>query len=103
VDGAGEWFCFWGITLPLLRPVLALVLVLSMIGSFQVFDTVAVTTKGGPVNATRVVYYYIFEKAFNHYAFGYAAAMGVVLIAVLAVVTLIQLRLMRAGQSDLSS
>ena len=46
---------FWRITLPLLRPVLVLVLVITVIGSFQIFDTVAVTTKGGPINATKVI------------------------------------------------
>ena len=63
---------FWRITLPLLRPVLVLVLVVTMIGSFQIFDTVAVTTQGGPVNATRVIYYYIYEQAFTRFDFGYA-------------------------------
>ena len=48
VDGASEWSSFWRITLPLLRPVLALVLVITVIGSFQVFDTVAVTTRRRP-------------------------------------------------------
>ncbi|SPL91413.1 N-Acetyl-D-glucosamine ABC transport system, permease protein 1 [[Actinomadura] parvosata subsp. kistnae] len=47
IDGASEWRTFWRVTLPLLRPVMALVMVLSVIGSFQVFDTIAVTTSGG--------------------------------------------------------
>ena len=55
MDGASEWQMFRRITLPLLRPVLALVLIITVIGSFQVFDTVAVTTEGGPANATSVI------------------------------------------------
>jgi multiple sugar transport system permease protein len=102
VDGASQWRSFWRITLPLLRPVLAMVLVLTVIGSFQIFDTVAVTTKGGPVNATRVIYYYIYDKAFSQFDFGYACAMGVVLMALLASLSLLQLRLLRASESDLS-
>jgi len=102
IDGASEWRIFTRITVPLLRPVLALVLVLTMIGSFQIFDTVAVTTRGGPENATRVLYYYIFERAFNQYDFGYAAAICTVLMVILAAITFVQLRLMRANQSDLS-
>ncbi|TDC73358.1 sugar ABC transporter permease [Micromonospora sp. KC606] len=102
VDGSGEWRSFWRITLPLLRPVLAMVLVLTVIGSFQIFDTIAVTTKGGPVNATRVIYYYIYDKAFTQYEFGYAATMGVFLIVVLAGISFLQLRLLRASESDLS-
>lgn len=101
IDGASEWRTFWRVTLPLLRPVLVMVLVLTMIGSFQIFDTVAVTTKGGPINATRVIYYYIFERAFQQFDFGYAAALSVFLFLILAGVALAQIRLMRAGESDL--
>jgi multiple sugar transport system permease protein len=102
VDGASEWTMFWRITMPLLRPVFALVLILSVIGSFQVFDTVAVTTDGGPGNATRVIYYYIFDLAFQRYEFGYAAAMSVVLFLLLAGLAFLQLRMLRANRSDLS-
>jgi multiple sugar transport system permease protein len=73
-----------------------------MIGSFQIFDTVAVTTKGGPVNATRVIYYYIFQKAFDQFEYGYAAAIALVLMLVLVGVTFLQLKLLRAGESDLA-
>ncbi|MGP3960340.1 carbohydrate ABC transporter permease [Nonomuraea sp. 3N208] len=100
-DGASEPRIFRSITLPLLRPALALVLVLTVIGSFQIFDTVAVTTKGGPVNATRVIYYYIYELAFQRFTFGYAAAICVALFAILASLALMQLKLLRADQTDL--
>lgn len=102
LDGASEWKSFWGVTMPLLRPVLALVLIVTVIGSFQTFDTVAVTTQGGPVNATRVIYYYIFDLAFNRGQFGYASAISVALFIILAGVSIIQLRMSRANQSDLS-
>lgn len=102
IDGAGEHAVFWRITMPLLRPVLALVLVLTVIGSFQIFDTVAVTTRGGPVDSTRVIYYYIYEQAFQQFNFGYAAALCVVLLVILAGVTVAQLALLRAGDSDLA-
>ncbi|MER5268816.1 sugar ABC transporter permease [Actinosynnema sp. NPDC002837] len=101
IDGASEWRIFRGVTLPLLRPVLAMVLVLTVVGSFQIFDTVAVTTRGGPVDATRVIYFYIYEKAFQQFDFGYAAALSVVLFAILAGLAVAQLRLLRAGSSDL--
>ncbi|HEY0617924.1 MAG TPA: sugar ABC transporter permease [Kribbella sp.] len=102
VDGSTEMKTFWRITLPLLRPVLVMVLVVTMIGSFQIFDTVAVTTQGGPINATRVIYYYIYERAFTRFDFGYASAMAMVLFAILAIVSLLQLRLLRAKESDLA-
>jgi len=102
VDGSTEWRSFWRITLPLLRPILALVLVLTVTGSFQVFDTVAVTTKGGPINASRVMQYYIYQKAFGEQQFGYASALSVILFIILAAVALFQLRILRAGESDLA-
>ena len=100
IDGAGEVRKFFSITLPLLRPVLAMVLVVTVTGSFQIFDTVAITTKGGPINATRVIYYYIWDLAFGQLDFGYASALAMVLFVLLFGVTLIQLRLMRANKSD---
>ena len=102
LDGAGEWRMFTRITLPLLRPVLALVLVVSLIGSFQIFDTIAVTTKGGPVGATRVIYFYIYEQAFTNFRMGYASAIAVVLALLLGVLTAVQMRLLRASRSDLA-
>lgn len=102
IDGAGEFRTFTRITLPLLRPILALVLVVSLIGSFQIFDTVAVTTKGGPVNASRVIYYYIYQQAFTYFHMGYAATMAILLVLILAVLTFIQLRLLRASESQLA-
>ena len=102
VDGSTEWQSFWRITLPLLRPILALVLVITVTGSFQVFDTVAVTTEGGPGNASRVMQYYIYQKGFAEGQFGYASALSVILFIILATVALIQLRLLRAGESDLA-
>ncbi|MGI5380292.1 carbohydrate ABC transporter permease [Streptomyces sp. CA-251387] len=101
VDGASEWRMFWRITMPLLRPVLAVVLIMTVIGSFQVFDTVAVTTGGGPANATNVLQFSIYGAAFGRFQFGYASAMSVALLVVLSVITFVQYRLTRAGQSDL--
>ncbi|MCI7457281.1 carbohydrate ABC transporter permease [Actinomyces urogenitalis] len=101
VDGASEWRMFWKITVPLLRPILALVLIMTMIGSFQVFDTVSVTTQGGPVNATRVLQYYIYDLAFGRFQFGYASALAVGLLIILAAITALQYKMTRAGQTDL--
>lgn len=102
LEGAGEWTMFRRITLPLLRPVLAFVLVTSLIGSFQVFDVIAVATAGGPSNSTRVILWYIYENAFKFNRMGYASAISVVLFATLILVTLLQMRLLKADQSDLT-
>jgi multiple sugar transport system permease protein len=101
IDGGSEFRMFRSITLPLLRPVLAMVLVVTVTGSFQLFDTIAVTTQGGPVNSTRVINYYIFDMAFNRFDFGYGSAMALALFLLLAVFTFVQLRLTRADKSDL--
>nr|WP_314175109.1 sugar ABC transporter permease [Streptomyces sp. DSM 40971] len=101
VDGASEWRMFRSITLPLLRPVMSLVLIITVIGSFQVFDTVSVTTDGKPANASNVLQLYIYDLAFDRMQFGYASAISVALMLVLTAITVVQYRLMRAGRSDL--
>ncbi|MDO4898154.1 MAG: sugar ABC transporter permease, partial [Rothia sp. (in: high G+C Gram-positive bacteria)] len=101
MDGASETRIFFSITMPLLRPILALVLIMTIIGSFQVFDTVAVTTGGGPANATNVLQMYIYDLAFGRFQFGYASALSVALLIVLGIITIIQFKLTRANDTDL--
>lgn len=110
LDGASEFAMFRTVTMPLLRPVLALVLVISVIGSFQVYDVVAAAAgglggnPGDPLNSSRVIYLYIYEKGFlgGGSRFGQAAAAATVLMGGLLFITVAQLRLLRAGESDLS-
>ncbi|MFE5836866.1 carbohydrate ABC transporter permease [Arthrobacter sp. NPDC056493] len=101
LDGASPTRTFWSITMPLLRPVLVLVLVVTVIGSFQVFDTVAVTTAGGPINASRVIQMYIYQKAFGESDFGYASALSVILFLILALVAFVQMKFLKGNESDL--
>jgi multiple sugar transport system permease protein len=102
VDGASEIRMFRSITIPLLRPIIALVLIITVVGSFQVFDTVAIATRGGPVDSSRVLQYYIYDVAFGRFQFGYASAMSVALLLVLVIITFVQYRLTRAETSDLA-
>ena len=103
IDGASGWKQFQKITLPLLRPVLVFVLVTTVIGSFQVYDTIAVTTNGGPAGATRVIIFYIMDEVFNRrISMGTATAASVVLFCILISVTIIQMRFLQADQSDLA-
>jgi multiple sugar transport system permease protein len=102
IDGANENSLFWRITLPLLRPVTVFVLVTSVIGSFQIFDTISVATQGGPAEATRVLVFYIYQNAFSFFRMGYATAMSMVLFLILVFFTLMQMRFLRANESDLS-
>ncbi len=100
IDGASEAQTFWRVTIPLLRPVIAFVLVTSIIGSFQIYDTVAITTQGGPVNFTEVINVLIFEQAFERFNMGYATAISVVLFLMLVIVSLAQMYLLRADEAD---
>lgn len=103
MDGATEWRMFSSITMPLLRPYLGLVLIVTMIGSFQVFDTVSVATAGGPANASNVIQFYIYQVAFSRgYDFGYASAMSVALLVILAAISILQFRLTRANTNDMA-
>jgi len=103
LDGASEWKLFTRITMPLLRPVLIMVMVVSFIGAFQIFDTMVIATDGGPINSTRAINFYIFEKAFEQYKIGYAAAMATLLLIFLALFSLVQMRIARGNESDLSN
>lgn len=103
VDGANGLVQFLRITLPLLRPVLVFVLVTSVIGSFQIFDTIAVATEGGPAGATRTIIYYIYEQVFERRInMGVATAASVVLFLILVSVTLIQIRTFQGNTSELA-
>ena len=95
IDGCTKAGAFWRIQVPLLRPVSAFLLVWLTINSLQLFDEVYVTTKGGPLHSTTVVVYYLYQQAFSYFHAGYAAAIACVLFAVIALVTLVQLRLSR--------
>ncbi|MBL8698201.1 MAG: sugar ABC transporter permease [Alphaproteobacteria bacterium] len=99
IDGVGRMTILWEITLPLLRPTIVFLVVISSIGFLRIFDKVynmTVDGKGGPLNSTRPLVLNIYQLAFTDYKMGYAAAQTMVLFAVLLVVTLIQLRVMRA-------
>lgn len=93
LDGANKFQQFLYITLPSLSPTLFMVLVLTIINSFQVFDLVSVMTDGGPGRSTNVLVFRIYQEAFIHYRMGYAAAMSAVLFLIIMVISLIQFRM----------
>lgn len=95
VDGAGYFARLRFITLPLLRPTIALALVLSVIGSFLAFDQFYIMTAGGPRNQTITVVYWIFNNSFTYFKMGYGAALSIILLIILVVLSTIQLRLIR--------
>lgn len=94
IDGANPFQEFWHITLPLLRPTMLFILVTQTINVFQVFIVVLLMTRGGPANSTQTIVYRIYETAFTFFRFGYASAMGVVLLAIVGVVAVVQFKLL---------
>lgn len=98
LDGAGAVRRFFSITLPVLRPVILLVLVLKTIGSFKTFDQVFIMTGGGPLYRSETLLIYLYRNGFEYFDFGYAAAVGVVLFVIVGALSLLQARFVGEGQ-----
>lgn len=92
IDGATSWHKFRNITLPLLTPTTFFIVIISLIGSFQIFEQAYIMTQGGPARATVTTVYFIYENGFQWYKMGYASAVAWVLFALILVVTLVQWR-----------
>lgn len=90
LDGAGAWTVFRRIVLPLLSPVTFFVLVITIIGTFQAYDMIAVMTGGGPGSATTTLSWYIYQQGFQAQDAGSAAASAMILFVILLVVTGLQ-------------
>jgi multiple sugar transport system permease protein len=95
IDGAGAWAKFWHITVPLLSPTTFMLLILSLIGAFQVFEYTYVMTGGGPVYSTLTLVLHVYNNAFRNFQMGYASALAYVLFFILLGLTAIQFRLQR--------
>lgn len=100
IDGASGWQEFWKITLPLLRPIILLVVVLGTIGALQVFDQVYLATQGGPLGTSQTPVYQVFTEALGKQGtiqMGYAAALAFILAVIIFVFTFIQRRFLERG------
>ena len=95
IDGAGPWRTFRRITLPLLSPASLFLAVWLTINALQLFDEVYLSTQGGPLNATTVLVYYLYNQAFQQFNFGYASAIAYFLFLVIIVIAAIQFRVGR--------
>lgn len=95
IDGASTWKRFIYVTLPLLKPTTFLVVMLTVINCFQVFDQVYVMTGGGPGTSTLTIVQYLYFQAFSNFNLGYGSAIGFILFLVLVVFAIIQKRIMR--------
>lgn len=99
VDGATRWRTFWHVTLPLLMPTIFVVLVLSLIRAFEVFDHIYALTGGGPGTATLMIVQYIYRTGFELNQFGLAAAASLVLFVIIFSLTVLQYLLGRLGEA----
>lgn len=98
VDGAGAIRSFFNVTLPLLRPTIAVILVLRTIEAFKVFDIVYVMTRGGPAESTQTIAYYTYLQAFSNQRFGYGSALAVLIVVFIMMLAIVYIRLLRRDQ-----
>ena len=90
IDGAGRMKLFSKIKLPLLMPSILMVMIVTLIGSMRVFDTIKLMTDGGPEGSTMVLVYYIYHQAFKSFSIGYASTIAVVLFVIVLILTIFQ-------------
>ncbi|MGY4688757.1 carbohydrate ABC transporter permease [Salibacterium sp. K-3] len=98
IEGATKWQTFKKVTWPLLAPSATIVIAYTTIQSFQAFDLVFAMTGGGPNNATEIISTYIYEIAFRGYDFGYASAISVLFMMLIALITFIQFKVLRSNR-----
>lgn len=93
IDGADGWKQHWDITIPLMGPYSLLVGILSSISALKVFEEVYIMTQGGPLNASKTVVYYVYERAFQDLEINYASAIGLVLFLIIFIFSVVNLKL----------
>ncbi|MCL4516154.1 MAG: sugar ABC transporter permease [Firmicutes bacterium] len=106
VDGLSELWATIKITVPLLKEIIAVLVIMSISGSFKSFDLIWSMTGGGPVNATEIATTHLYKMAFRYMQSGYASAIGVSIFLICLVITVVQLRLMRvrpAAEEEIQS
>jgi multiple sugar transport system permease protein len=96
MDGAGRWASFRHVTLPLLRPTILFIVVITTIGYLQLFEEPFVMTDGGPLDKTLSISMYMYQQGFEFFHQGYAAAVAWVLFLIVAGVAFIQFRVLRS-------
>jgi sn-glycerol 3-phosphate transport system permease protein len=94
LDEANKARIFFKLTLPMLSPTLFFLTIISLIASFQVFETIAIMTQGGPINSTNTFVFYIYEYGFRFFKIGYASAAGVLLLILVSLLTVVYFRLL---------
>jgi multiple sugar transport system permease protein len=98
LDGANAWQELWHFTLPMIRPLLALVALIRFMDSFREFDKLFIMTNGGPGTSSETLPIYLYRFAFQYYEMGYAAAVGFTMLVLISVISTLIVRWMRASQ-----
>lgn len=98
IEGATKWQTFRHVTWPLIAPAATIVVAYTTLQSFKAFDLILAMTDGGPSYATEILSLFIYHQAFNHFKFGYASAAAVVFLVIVAFITIMQFRLLKANK-----
>ena len=96
MDGAGRWQAFRFVTMPMLRPTILFMTVITTIGYLQLFEEPFVMTAGGPLDATLSVTMYMYQQGFTFFHQGYASAVAYVLFVIVAIVAFLQFKFLRS-------
>ncbi|MBF2001535.1 MAG: sugar ABC transporter permease [Synechococcales cyanobacterium M58_A2018_015] len=102
IDGCEGWRKHWDITLPLMRPYLFLVAVISAISATKVFEEVFIMTQGGPRNSSKTLVYYVYERAFQDLEISYACTIGLVTFLIILSLSILRLSLNRGSTAEIS-
>ncbi|MCU0523601.1 MAG: sugar ABC transporter permease [Elainella sp. Prado103] len=102
IDGSDGWRKHWDITVPLMRPYLFLVAVISAISATKVFEEVYIMTQGGPRNSSKTLVYYVYERAFQDLDISYACTIGLVMFLIILTLSTLRLSLNRSSATDLT-
>jgi len=100
IDGANMWEKFWRITLPLLKPTMVFVVIMGLITSFQVFESIYIMTEaefgiGGVLDSALTVVAYLYDMGFRKFQMGYASALGYIVFAVVFTITIINIKFVK--------
>jgi putative chitobiose transport system permease protein len=99
IDGSDGWRQHFDITVPLMQPYIILVSVIATIGAMKIFEEVYIMSQGGPVNSTKTIVYYLYDKGFTSLEMGYASAIGVFLFLIIFILSILTFKSINPTQS----
>jgi putative chitobiose transport system permease protein len=99
IDGSDGWQKHLDITIPLMKPYIILVAVISSIGAMKVFEEVYIMSQGGPANSTKTVVYYLYDKGFTSLEMGYASAIGVFLFLIIFIISILTFKFINPAKT----